>query len=157
LPLILVFIEEPFRQWGLEFVGEINPPSSGQHMWALTAINYFTKWVEAIPTKRENDQVVMKFLEENIFSGFGCPVKIIIENSKVFNSSKFIAFYQNYNVILSHSISYHPYGNGLAKSSNKTLMKILKKAIAENQKDWDSTLKFTLWVARVTTRRSTRK
>eukprot|EP00253_Pinus_taeda_P029143 PITA_29143 len=29
LPSILVFIEEPFRQWGLDFVGENNPPSSG--------------------------------------------------------------------------------------------------------------------------------
>ena len=26
LPLIPVFIEEPFRQWGLDFIGEINPP-----------------------------------------------------------------------------------------------------------------------------------
>jgi len=34
-------------------------------------------------------------------------------------------------------------------------MKILKKTIAENQRDWDSKLKFTLWAARVTTRRST--
>ena len=29
LPLLLVFVEEPFRQWGLDFIGEINPPSSG--------------------------------------------------------------------------------------------------------------------------------
>eukprot|EP00253_Pinus_taeda_P016141 PITA_16141 len=107
-PLILVFIDEPFRQWGLDFVGEINPPSSGQHKWVLIATVYFTKWVEAIPTKRENDQVVMKFLEENILSRFGCPVKIITNNAQVFNSSNFIAFCQKYNVILSHSTTYHP-------------------------------------------------
>ena len=27
LPLLVVFIEEPFRQRGLDFIGEINPPS----------------------------------------------------------------------------------------------------------------------------------
>ena len=36
-------------------------------------------------------------------------------------------------------------------------MKILKKTIAKNQKDWDSKLNFSLWDARVTTRRSTGK
>ena len=33
LPLIPIFVEEPFRQWGLDFIGEIHPPSSGQHKW----------------------------------------------------------------------------------------------------------------------------
>lgn len=33
-------------------------------------------------------------------------------------------------------------------------MKILKKTTVENQRDWDSKLKFALWAARVTTRRS---
>ena len=69
----------------MDFIGEINPPSSGQFKWILIATEYFTKWVEEIPTKKENDQVVMKFLEENIFSRFGCPVKIVTDNAHVFN------------------------------------------------------------------------
>eukprot|EP00253_Pinus_taeda_P030423 PITA_30423 len=157
LPLIPAFIEESFKQWGLDFVGEINPPSNGQHKWVLTTTDYFTKWVEAILTKKVNDQVVMKFLEENIFSRFGCPIKIIIGNAQVFSSIEFVSFCRKYNVILSHSIAYHPQGNGLVESTNKTLMKILKKTIAENQKDWDSKLKLALWVVRETTKRSTGK
>ena len=125
-------MEEPFRQWGLDFIGEIKPPSSGQFKWIMTATDYFTKWVEAIPTRKENDLVVMKFIEENIFRKFGCPVKIVTYNTQVFNSVRFIIFCQTYNVILSHSTTYHPQGNGLAESSNKTLVKILKKTINEN-------------------------
>ena len=86
----------------------------------------------------------MKFLEENIFSRFGCPIKIITDNAQVFNSSNFISFFHKYNVILSHSTTYHPQGNGLAESTNKTLIKILKKTTAKNQRDWDSKLKFAL-------------
>lgn len=129
LSVILVFIKEPFRQWGLVIVGEINPPSSGQYKWILTITNYFTKWVEAIPTRKENEQLVMKFLEENIFSKFGCPNKILSDNSQVFSSVMFIDFCQKYNIILSHSIAYHPEGSGLAKSTNKRLVKILKKPL----------------------------
>lgn len=61
LPLILVFVEGPFRQWGLDFIGEINPPSSGQHRWILIGTDYFTKCVEVVPTKRANDLVLIKF------------------------------------------------------------------------------------------------
>ena len=51
LPLVPISVEAPFQQWGLYFIGEINPISSGQHRWILIATNFFTKWVEAIPTR----------------------------------------------------------------------------------------------------------
>lgn len=95
LSLILVFIEEPFRKWGLDFIGEINPPSSGQHKLILTTTNYFTKWVESIPTKKATDIVVIKFLEENIFARFGYPRKFVRDNSQVFKSAKLINLFQN--------------------------------------------------------------
>jgi hypothetical protein len=42
----------------------------------------------------------------------------------------------------------------LAKSSNKSLIKIIKKFLEDNKKVWDSKLKFSLWVDKVTTKRS---
>nr|KUM48001.1 hypothetical protein ABT39_MTgene4996 [Picea glauca]QHR86575.1 hypothetical protein Q903MT_gene578 [Picea sitchensis] len=45
LPLKPVQVEAFFQQWGIYFIGEIHPPSSGQHRWILTTTNYFTKWV----------------------------------------------------------------------------------------------------------------
>jgi hypothetical protein len=35
-------VSGPFQQWGLDFIGEIHPNSSGQHRWILTATDYFT-------------------------------------------------------------------------------------------------------------------
>ena len=29
LPMIPVHVDEPFQQWGIDFIGEIHPPSSG--------------------------------------------------------------------------------------------------------------------------------
>jgi hypothetical protein len=37
LPLKHISVEAPFMQWGLDFIGEIHPPSSAQHRWTLTA------------------------------------------------------------------------------------------------------------------------
>jgi hypothetical protein len=93
LPLIPVKDEAPFQQWGLNFIGEIHLQSSDQHRWILIAIDYFTKWVEAIPTRNATDSVAINFLEENILSRFGCPRKIITDNTQDFKSMAMINFY----------------------------------------------------------------
>jgi len=90
--LVLVLVHAPFLQWGLDFIMEIHPQSSSQHRWILTATNYFTKWVEAIPVKNATDSVVIKFLEENILSRFGCPQQIVTDNAATFSSVKIIEF-----------------------------------------------------------------
>jgi hypothetical protein len=66
LPLKPISVEAPFMQKGLDFIGEINPPSLAQHKWILTDTNYFTKWIEAIPVKKSTDAVIIQFLETNI-------------------------------------------------------------------------------------------
>ena len=45
----------------------------------------------------------------------------------------------------------------MAKFSNKTLVRALKKTINESQKNWDSQLNFALWANRITNKRSTGK
>jgi hypothetical protein len=92
-PLIPVKVEAPFQQWGLDFIGEIHPQSSAQHRWILTTNDYFTKWVEAIPSQNDTDLVVIKILEENILARFGCPRKIVIDNDQDFKSIAMINFY----------------------------------------------------------------
>ena len=42
------------------------PPSSG-YLYILLAIDYVSKWVEAIPTRTNDHKVVLKFLKEHIF------------------------------------------------------------------------------------------
>jgi hypothetical protein len=55
---------------------------------------------------------------------------------------------------LIHSTPYYPQGNGSVESSNKSLIKIIKRLLEDNNKAWDSKLKFSLWADRVTTKRS---
>jgi hypothetical protein len=54
---------------------------------------------------------------------------------------------------LVHSTPYYPRGNGLAKSSNKSLIRIIKKLFIENKRSWDSKLKFALWADRISTKK----
>jgi hypothetical protein len=49
LPLVPVKTKAPFQQWLLDFIEEIHPQLSTQHKCIMNAIDYFKKWVEAIP------------------------------------------------------------------------------------------------------------
>lgn len=42
----------------------------------------------------------------------------------------------------------------MAKSSNKSLVRIIKKLLEDNKKAWHAKLKFALWVDRVSTKKS---
>jgi hypothetical protein len=57
---------------------------------------------------------------------------------------------------MGQSSNYYPQGNGLAKSTNKTLIQILKKTIDLNQKNWNLKSTDALWASRLTPKESTR-
>jgi transposase InsO family protein len=154
IPLKPIIAHGPFKQWGLDFIGEIHPPSFGQHKWILTAIDYFTKWIEAIPTRNAIDKVIMTLLEGNIFSRFGCPGKLIIDNAQAFKSNSMVEFCNKYNIELFYSTPYYPQGNGLAESSNKILIRIIKKIFTKNKRSRNSKLKFSLWDDHMSTKKS---
>jgi transposase InsO family protein len=146
-------VSGPFQQWGLYFIGEIHPASSGQHRWILTATDFFTKWIEAIPTRSASHKVIIGFLED-LITRFGCPNKIVIDNAATFRSEPLARFCEQFGIKLIHSTPYYPQGNGLAESSNKVLIRIIKMLLEDNKRVWNLKLKFTLWADRVTTKRS---
>jgi hypothetical protein len=149
-----IYVKESFMQWGLDFIGEIHPPYSAQHRWILTAMDYFTKWIEAIPTRQATDTIIIHFLETNIMSRFGYPVNIITDNAATLKYKKMENFCNDYNITLGHSMAYYPQGNGLAESSNKILTKIIKRLLQDNKKARDKKLIYTLWDDRITTKKS---
>ena len=123
----------PFQQWGLDFIGEINPSSSGQHKWILTATNFFTKWVEAIPTRNATDKVIIDFIQENILSIFVFPKKLLTDNDQAFRSKAMVAFCEKNGIMLKHSTPYYPQGNGLAESTNKSIIQSIINLLKQNK------------------------
>ena len=83
-------------------------------------------------TRNAPHQVIMRFLYENIFSRFGCPVRLVANNAPAFKDGALVKMCESMGIQLVHSTSYYPQGNGLAKSSNKILVRIIKKLLETN-------------------------
>jgi len=84
--------------------------------------DYFTKWVEAIPTKQATSRVVINFLMENIIFRFGTPVRLITDNGMCFRSDEFKNLCSTHGITVSYAAPYHPQANGQAESNNKSLL-----------------------------------
>ena len=96
----------------------------------------------------------MNFLDENIFIRFGFPVRLVTDNAPYFKAEALVNMCESMGIQLVHSTSYYPQGNGLAESSNKSLVRIIRKLLENNQKSSHSKLKFSLWDDRVTDKKS---
>ena len=120
----------------------------------MTATNYFTRWVEAVLLRKVNMDVVINFLHEKIMTKFGVLISLVFYNASYFSSIKIIEFSCEKGIKLHYSANYYPQGNGLAESTNKSLIRILKKTVMENQRNWHTTLPNVLWEDRVTPKNS---
>ncbi|KAK9028462.1 hypothetical protein V6N11_025622 [Hibiscus sabdariffa] len=75
MPLQNILEVELFDIWGIDFMGPF--PSSHGDFYILLAVDYVSKWVEAIATPKNNAKTVMKFLHNNIFTRFEVPRALI--------------------------------------------------------------------------------
>jgi transposase InsO family protein len=111
----------------------------------LVATNYFTKWTEAIPLKNITHREMIGFITEHIIHRFGIPQTLTIDQGILFVSKEVREFAELYNIKLLNSSPYYAQANGQANSSNKTLIKLIKKKIEENLRRWDEVLSEALW------------
>jgi transposase InsO family protein len=152
MPLQSVLPEFPFTRWRLDFIGPINPPSSTEQVFILTTTYYFTKSTEDVLLKHSTDDQVISFLENNIFSKFGLPLEIITNNGPTFISAKLTQFLAKLGVKHFTSSSYYPQGNGQAESTNKNLVRIVKRLIEDKPRQWHTLLTYALWEDQTTTK-----
>ena len=64
-------------------------------------------------------------------------------------SHQFREFAESFRIKLLNSSPYYSQANGQAESSNKTLLKIIKKKIEEHPKRWHEVLSEALWAHRI--------
>ena len=113
----------------MDFIGQINPPSSKGHRFVLVATDYFTKWTEAVSLKNMTHKNLVEFITEHIIHRFSIPQTLMTDQGSSFISKEVPAFAKSYKIKLLNSSPYSAQANGQAESSNKILIKLIKKKI----------------------------
>lgn len=137
---------ELFDVWGINFMGPF-PLFFGKN-YILVAVDYVSKWVEAVALPINDSRVTVNFLKNSIFSRFGVPRALVNDEGTHFLNKLMENMLKKYNAKHKISTPYHPQASGQVEVSNKQIKKILEKTVCASRKDWEVKLEDALWAYR---------
>ena len=132
-----------FYVWGIDFMGPF-PPSFG-NLYILLAMDYVSKWVEAIACPINDANTIMGFIQRNIFSRYGAPRIIIGDEGSHFAKRSFVKLLSIYGVRHTMGLAYHPQSNRQVEISNREIKNILEKTLNTSKRVLSVKLDDALW------------
>lgn len=146
MPQNFILEVEVFDVWGIDFMGPF--PSSYGNEYILVAVDYVSKWVEAVASKTNDSSVVKKMFKTVIFPRFGIPRVVISDGGSHFINKTFDKLLKKHGVKHKVATPYHPQTSGQVEISNREIKGILEKAVGKTRKDWAVKLDDALWAYR---------
>ena len=86
--------------------------------------------------RTNNHQVVIKFVQNNIFSHFDFLRAIITDGGTHFTNQHFKALMRKYGITYKVATPYHPQTNSQIEVSNRKIKHILEKMVRLDRRDW---------------------
>ena len=140
-------IGEPFKLVAFDIVGPL-PKSAAGFRYILTMMDLYSKYPEAIPIKRVDNEAVLEAMLE-VFSRHGIPECILTDQGSVFMSRLTKAVCNTLGVNQIRTSPYHPQSDGALERWHACLKGMLKKSESD-LKYWDRHLKYLLFAYRDT-------
>eukprot|EP00253_Pinus_taeda_P031253 PITA_31253 len=154
-PLQPIVFVGPFTQWGIDFM-TCNPTSAGGHGYIIVAVDYFTEWVEAMPTLNNNGEMASLFFFNHVVSRFNVPQAIVTDHGSHFCNHMMVELAAKLGLSHDSSTPYYPQANGKIEAINKVLKCMLQRMIGVHKRSWHLILYSTLWAYWTSMRNSTR-
>ena len=82
-PMFPVIIVGPFTKLRIDYT-TCAPPSARGHRYITVVVDYFTKWVEAMPTFKDDGEKSTLFLFNQIITRFDVPREIVTDHGSQF-------------------------------------------------------------------------
>jgi transposase InsO family protein len=116
----------------------------------LVALDYVSKWVEALPCVAADSKNSKKILQKIIFPCFEVPRVVISDGGSHFIDKTFRKCLSELGVDHWIATPYHPQTSGQAEISIKQIKNILQKTVDAMGKGWKNKLPEALWAYRTT-------
>jgi transposase InsO family protein len=138
----------PFTKWGIDYT-TCNPPSARGHRYIIVAVDYFTRWVEDMPTFKDDRETTTLFLFNQIIATFGVLRENFTDHGNHFQNKMMSDLTSNLGLRQEHPSPYYPQVNGQVEAVNKSLNTILQQTINSAKTNWHLMLCSALWVYRM--------
>ena len=81
-------------------------------LFIIVATDYFTKWVEAVPSRTVTQSTIINFIDQYIVHRFGPPETITADQWTVFIGTETFAFAKKRGMTILNSTPYYAQANG---------------------------------------------
>ena len=123
-------------------------PMSEQCEYILVAVDYVSKWFEALPCVAADLKSSKRMFQKIIFPRIGVPRVVISDGGSHFIDKTFTKCLNELGVDHRVATPCHPQTSGQAETSNKQIKNILQKTVNAMGKGWKSKLPQALWAYR---------
>jgi hypothetical protein len=144
---------EPFSHIGIDVMGPLPVTLSGKR-YIILAVDFFTKYTEAVAVEDADAQTVVKFIHTDIICRHGVPKEITSDRGTEFLNELVQELERTYHIKHIRTTAYHPQGNGQTERTNQTVKNILSK-ISRQEDSWDHYLESALFAVRTIRQKST--
>ncbi|XP_046808386.1 uncharacterized protein K02A2.6-like [Lucilia cuprina] len=124
-----------FEKLYIDFLGPYTRSRSG-HIGIFIALDHFP-FLKAV--KKFAADVVIKYMETELFHTFGVPETVVSDNGSQFRSTEFKNFLDRYGVKHVFTAVHAPQANA-SERVNRSVLAAIKSYVRSDQKNWDEQL-----------------
>ncbi len=137
----------PWRKISLDIAGEFVAAPRG-HRFMLVAVDYFSKWPEAVTCESVTSSVVIDFLN-SLWDRFGLVEEVATDNGSQFTSSEFTSYLKSHGIRHCLSAFYSPQANAEVERFNRVMKEGLRAGLADGR-SFSTAMRQTLAAYRTT-------
>ena len=113
------------------------PVTAQGNRYILLLTDHFSKFVEIIPVPDMTAEVYASRILNEYISRWGCPLSIHSDQGRTYESKVFKELCRMLEIRKKRTSVRNPKGNSQSERFNRTLLRIIKAYLCDEQEEWD--------------------
>jgi hypothetical protein len=132
---------EPLQRVAVDILA-LDPPTPRGNKYVLVIVDYFSKWLEALPMKNQRAETCAEKFVTKFISRFGIPDQLHSDQGKQFESRLMQEVCRLLGINKTRTTPLHPQSDGQTERANSTLLNMLSKLAVDEPQNWDKMLPY---------------
>jgi transposase InsO family protein len=133
---------EPLQKVAVDILGPLDPPTARGNRYILVIVDYFTKWLEALPMPDQRAETCAEKFVSEFVSRFGICDQLHSDQGRQFESALMQQVCKLLGINKSRTTPLHPQSDGQTERANRTLLDVVAKIAIDEPRQWDLVLPY---------------